>query len=191
MSGRHQWRALLLVVASACALTAACGSDTPTSPSGAPGQPDPFFSGRLGMSFHALDDACTARTPAWGFFGPSVLTRISVSANAQDFIGRSDLPLGEGEVRFRVTPLTAAESTVSGTARGVLYDMLAVLQFPSPAHVTLGGAHGAVEAELTGVYHPQLRGAMGDIAGTITFTDNQGGVMTCTRAQWLLVGARQ
>jgi hypothetical protein len=173
------------VCALACSLSVACGNDTPTAPGGPNGTPS-FLTGQVGFTVGSDESVCTQKTPAWGFFGPQLIARVAVAADGQEFAARAEGRLGDAEMRFRVTPTTSVESTVSGTARGTLYDLLSVLQFPNPSHVTISGTNSGA-AELTGVYHPQFRGASGRLSGTIVFTDNQAGVMTCTEAIWVMV----
>jgi hypothetical protein len=172
----------------ACGLTMACGGGTPTSPGGPTGRPDAFLTGSVGLNVFSEDRFCTAPTPAWGFFGPRVLTPLTISPATPDFMGRPEHQrFGDAELRFRVTPTSVTESAVTGSARGTLNDLLSVTMFPNPSHVTLSGATAGQDAELTGTYHLQFRGAAGRISGTLVYTDNQGGVMTCTEGAWILV----
>jgi hypothetical protein len=43
------------------------------------------------------------------------------------------------------------------------------------------------EGALTGTYHAQSQGALGTVAARVQYRDNQGGLMTCTGATWILV----
>ena len=79
--------------------------------------------------------------------------------------------------------------SVSGSARGTAIDLFSLLGFPNSSRVTVSGTSGQ-EATLTGAFLGPLAAASGELLGTLIYTDNQGGVMTCSAATWFLFEQR-
>ena len=172
-------------------LAAGCGGEGPTSPSGAPPvtQSSSFSTGPGAFNVASSDDACTAKTPAWGFQSPRAVIPVVIATDAGGWIARSESPrYGDIELRLRLDGSSGAVS-VSGSARGTAIDLFSLLGFPNPSRVTVSGASGQ-EATLTGAFLGPLAAASGELLGTLIYTDNQGGVMTCSAATWFLFEQR-
>ena len=156
----------------------ACGSH-PTA-----NQPTPtaqFVTGAAAFQVFSDERSCTEKTPAWGLLQPRGFTPVTVVTDGSGWTGTADAQrFGDGELKFRQTSVTQTQTLITGTARGTLIDSLSVLTFPNPSRVTFNNAN------LTGTYLAQPPGAIGQAAGTIVYTDNQGGVTTCTAAVWSL-----
>jgi hypothetical protein len=176
-------RTLCLTVCVATGLaTTACGGG-PTTPS----EPPPtaqFVTGAAAFQVFSDERSCTEKTPAWGLAAPRGFTPVTVVTDGSGWTGTADAQrFGDGELRFKLTSVTQTQVLVTGTARGTLIDSLSLLTFPNASRVTFNSTN------LTGIYVAQPAGAIGQASGTIVYTDNQGGVMTCTAATWSLFPA--
>jgi hypothetical protein len=172
-------------------VAAACGSDGPTSPG--PPSPPPVQSPQIptdrgGFDVSSDERACTAKTPAWGFFGPRATSVVTITAEAEGFVVRAEAPrYGDFEVRLALSGTGAADAVVTGTMRGTAIDLFSIVMFPNPSRAAVSGAApGQDTAALTGTFLGNFGGATGTLSGTVVYTDNQGGVMTCTEGSWLL-----
>jgi hypothetical protein len=165
-------------------LSTACGDESPTSPGNQPPPAPAILTGSTGIIFRASEMFCTAKTAAWGFFGPSVIsTVILTTGSGRERLGRSEsVRLGDIELRLELNESTnAIDIPISGLIRGTAIDLLSSISFPNPSRVAV------TDGVVTGTYSTQLGGVVGRIAGTLVYTDNQGGTMTCSEGTWLLV----
>ena len=175
-------RRLALAIAGALvsALTAACSSDSVTTPSPTPPQTSRLANGPGAFDIASYDEACTAKTPAWGFFGPRTAVPIIISPDGAGWIVRPESDR-YGDIEVRITPDTsnAAEVSVTGSARGLAIDLISLISFPNPSRVKVDG-------HLTGTFLGTTSAVLGSVTGTLVYTDNQGGVMSCTGGTWAL-----
>ena len=168
-------------------MTGACGNDgggTPTGPTppAAPLIPE----GPALLDVSSVDLSCSAKTPAWGFFGPRAGAAATIVREGDGWVARGGVPAaGDFELRFRPGGGTTIGAQVVGELRGTAIDLISSLTFPNPNQATVSGAAADQPASITGVALGQL-GLVGDVSGTIVYTDNQGGVMRCTSARWTL-----
>ena len=82
---------------------------------------------------------------------------------------------------MRITPDAsgATDVTVTGSAGGIGIDFFSVLSFPNPSRVK-------VDVNLTGMFLGTTGAVLGSVTGTLVYTDNQGGLMSCTGGTWAL-----
>jgi hypothetical protein len=155
----------------------------------APNEPPPaaqFVTGAAAFQVFSDERSCTEKTPAWGLAAPRGFTPVTVVTDGSGWRGTADAPrFGDGELQFKLTAVTPTQALVTGTARGMFIDSLSLLTFPNPSRVTFD------RTNLTGTYLAQPAGVIGQATGTIVYTDNQGGVMTCTAATWSLFPAQR
>lgn len=174
----------------ACLGTAMCG-DGPTSPDPAPVPGAVLLpgGGYLLSVGSAPDTPCSGDLAAWGLFGPSIGTRITLTPDGQGWVGREESQAsGNLEIRFAVTsPQTAGarEVAVAGTIRGTAIHILALPAAP-PRTAVMTGPTSDVPATLEGHYIPEARSLLAWIQGTTTFTHPTGGNVTCPRAAIIL-----
>src|SRR5688572_8748878 len=143
-------------------LTVACGNDSPTSP-GTPTPPpstgSQFFTGGASLSIGADEEFCTAKTPAWGFFGLRVTAPVVVTPDGGEWVARPDSArYGDVEIRLALNGPDADEMRMTGTIRGTAIDLFSLISFPNPERVAVTDGSAGL---LTGVYHTQLRAAFG------------------------------
>jgi hypothetical protein len=161
-------------------LAASCGDDGPRVPTGpsVPGAPtSPIVPGRALISMVSRDEECGAKSTVWGFLGPNIFSGATVSAAANEWVARTDGRArgSDFEIRFRLD--TSTPPLVIGTMRGTAVDLLSTLQFPNPSRVAVSG-----DAAISGTAIPQFTGIFATVTGTLSYTDNQGGVTTCGSA---------
>lgn len=186
MMRRLRRAALLSIVA---AMLAACdnGNGSPTDPTPANPTPADRFRGRTGISIPAaFEERCTPKTPAWGLLPPTVLAQGTITRDGSGWVWRIDSTRGGGDMQINLssTGMTETEMTLGGTAQGTANDMLSALRFANPDRVNAGS--GSAPATVIGTFSTQLNGVTGRMNGTLAFTDNQGGVTTCTETMLFL-----
>jgi hypothetical protein len=161
-------------------LLAACdNSKGPTNPRDP--TPGDIFRGTAGLTIVApFDDKCTARTPAWGQQPPTILSQGTITQDGSGWIYRVDGRFGNFQINFQSRDMTDTELTLSGAAQGTAADMLSTIRFANPDRVGVSGAGGASTATVDGTFSTRLSGVNGRVTGTLAFTDNQGGVTTCS-----------
>jgi hypothetical protein len=187
------WLSLCLALALGAA---ACGNDNGGGGPGLPTGPTPpttlppIVPGTAGFDVSSTDGECTARTPAWGFGGPRVRAAGDIARDGDGWIIRPVTGArGDFVVRLTATRVSDREATINGTANGRMVDIFSLLQFPNPSQAVVTGTAGAQDAVLTANYVAPLNGMFGQIVGSIVYTDNQGGVMTCTSGTFVIVWA--
>jgi hypothetical protein len=112
---------------------------------------------------------------------------VTITAEVGGFVVRPEAPrYGDFEVRLALSGTSATDAVVTGTMRGTAIDLFSIVAFPNPSRVAVSGAAGQDTAALTGTFLGNLGGAIGTLSGTLVYTDNQGGVMTCTEGRWFL-----
>ena len=91
------------VLFGALILTGACGNDgggTPTGPT--PPAPPLISEGPALLDVSSVDIACSAKTPAWGFFGPRAGAAATIVRDGDGWLARGGVPAaGDFELRFR------------------------------------------------------------------------------------------
>jgi hypothetical protein len=177
------------IVFALAALLSSCDNSkgSPTDPTPPNPTPADLFRGTAGIIIPAIfEEKCSPKTPPWGFQPPTVLAQGTITRDGSGWIWRIDSSRGGGtlQINFSSTGMTDTELTLNGTAQGTVVDMLSALRFPNPDRLTVGGAAGP--ATVTGTFNPRLSGLQGQLTGTLAFTDNQGGVTTCSETLLLL-----
>lgn len=134
----------------------------------------------------ASEDKCTPKTPAWGLLPPIILSQGTITPEGGGWVVRPDgSRFGNVQINLASTGMTETELTLNGMAQGTVIDMLSTIRFPNPDRVTMSGT------TVEGTFSTRLGGLTGRMTGTIAFTDNQGGVTTCTEAIWFLFVLRR
>jgi hypothetical protein len=172
----------LYAIVAIAGLLAACdngngGPTQPTTPT-----PGDLLRGQAGLTIVApFDDKCTARTPAWGLQPPMILAQGLISADGAGWVFRLGNTFGNFQINLTSGGMTQTDLTLTGAAQGTATDMLSLLRFQDPDRVAVSGAGGPT-ATMEGTFSTQLRGVNGRMSGTFVFTDNRGGVMTCSES---------
>jgi hypothetical protein len=171
-------RSGMTAIAIAGMLAACDNGNGPTGPTSPNPTPADLFRGTTGLTITApTENACSQKTPAWGFAPPTVLAQGTITREGSGWIFRVDSRFGNFQITMASTGMTQTEMIVNGTAQGSATDMLSLLRFQNPDRVAV------TNAAMEGTYSTQLRGVNGRItSGTLAFSDNQGGVTTCTES---------
>jgi hypothetical protein len=173
----------IAIASTIAAALAACDNGGPTIPTPTNPTPADLFRGTAGITITAAaEDKCTPKTPAWGFMPPTILTQGVISADGNGWIVRLDggSRFGNLQMNLASNGMTQTELKLVGSAQGTVADLLSTIRFPNPDRVTVSGAGGTGSAAVDGTFSTQLGGVTGHMTGTFAFTDNQGGVTTCS-----------
>ena len=114
---------------------------------------------------------------------------VVIEANGGGWVARTEnARYGDIEVRLA---MNGSDATVAGGVRGTAIDLFSIVSFPNPSRVAVSGDASGSDATLTGSFLGPLAAATGTLSGTLVFTDNQGGVMTCSAGTWFLYSSRR
>lgn len=177
-----------MLAAALCVALAACG-DGPTAPDSLPTPPVAAGSIAPGVYFLSVattsEQPCTGSVASWGFFGPAVGGTVTLSREADGWIGRAESPQeGDIELRLRATA-SGDEEAVSGSLRGRLNHFLDRLTFP-PSSVVLAGREPDGSAAFTGRKVASVLDIFGNATGEVTFTHSSGTTVSCREVTLLL-----
>ena len=109
---------------------------------------------------------------------------VVVTPDGAEWVARLDSArYGDVEIRLALNGSDGAEMRMTGTIRGTAIDLFSIISFPNPERVAVTDGSAGL---LAGVYHTQLRAAFGSMTGKFVYTDNQGGMMSCTEGSWFI-----
>ena len=126
------------------------------------------------------DPSCVGPKDAWAPFGPNVAAFVTLSPDADGWIGRMESPAdGTAELHLRRSG-TGEPPALTGTLRGVMNHALDRFLSNSRRAVSFG-----TDANGTTTVDGSLftsDGFFGNASGAITFTPTSGGTLSCAKA---------
>jgi len=171
-------------------LISGCGSQ-PAAPGVISQTPSGLPAGRyvLSASSGGFGSSCTGSVDSWGVFGPSVGAFVTVSPEADGWVGRAESS-SDGDLTVHLRKSSAGSGgdlTVSGTASGTLVHALDRLS-ASPRTVAFVGNNPGMPANLELTLFPNVAGSLslGVATGRMIFTDTSGGTVACASVSVIL-----
>jgi hypothetical protein len=172
-------RMVLRCVLTALIGCAACGSESPTTPSEQPATA--FTPGRYQLSVNGPQGLQGCVSPFDQFFLSTRTVFLALSLEGGEWVARQDMAPGADVVlRIRESPSSARISTESGTIQGTM--VTALTDFGGVALA----ATFADTIPVTGMSFIGAGIANGTFSGNVTFTDPQRPPMICPSGDWRL-----